>query len=118
MFFLFYINQAFLYVLLGIVLFLFKLRGLEYPVKKYKGKPEAESYECGFSSLTKIYKNYSLQFFLVALSFMLFDLEIGLFLPVVGRMFLSSFSFYVRGVFLLIITFIYLYEVKLGILKV
>nr|CAX68862.1 NADH dehydrogenase subunit 3 [Diplosoma listerianum] len=38
-------------------------------------------YECGYMMFDNFEKYYSLQFFLIALSFMFFDLEIVLFMP-------------------------------------
>lgn len=41
------------------------------------------TYECRFESFEIRSEGYSIQFFIIGLSFMLFDLEICLFLPVV-----------------------------------
>lgn len=41
------------------------------------------NYECGFESFESRSEGYSIQFFIIRLSFMLFDLEICLFMPAV-----------------------------------
>nr|YP_003406721.1 NADH dehydrogenase subunit 3 [Microcosmus sulcatus]CAL23090.2 NADH dehydrogenase subunit 3 [Microcosmus sulcatus] len=75
---------------------------------------EEEVYECGFESFYKLGGGFSVQFFIVGLSFMLFDLEICLFLPGVG----GVVTFYVTGgymmIFLIIVLFVLVYEYLVG----
>ena len=46
-------------------------------------------YECGFSEINNIANFYTLLFYIVALSFMLFDIEIILFMPYIYIIFFS-----------------------------
>nr|YP_010845464.1 NADH dehydrogenase subunit 3 [Pyura mirabilis]UPP55924.1 NADH dehydrogenase subunit 3 [Pyura mirabilis] len=77
---------------------------------------EVQGYECGFESFLDLSKGFSVQFFVVGLSFMLFDLEICLFLPsVMGGV--GSIIFKNVGViFLLLVLMIFVYEVLSGVL--
>nr|YP_008082965.1 NADH dehydrogenase subunit 3 [Polycarpa mytiligera]CCO25744.1 NADH dehydrogenase subunit 3 [Polycarpa mytiligera] len=72
-----------------------------------------QSYECGFE-----YGmggcGFSLQFYVVGFSFLLFDLEICLFTPLILSINIGSGALYFSVVFLLVVFFIYLYEVMLG----
>lgn len=43
------------------------------------------SYECGFEPLTRVRPRFCLQFFLICILFLLFDLEIGFILPCLCR---------------------------------
>nr|NP_786962.1 NADH dehydrogenase subunit 3 [Ciona savignyi]BAC57010.1 NADH dehydrogenase subunit 3 [Ciona savignyi] len=64
------------------------------------------AYECGFTTMGN-YKNfYTMQFFIIGLSFMLFDLEILLFLPFMKSECLSFFSLYLSLFFIFMVTYL------------
>nr|CAQ68498.1 NADH dehydrogenase subunit 3 [Halocynthia papillosa] len=77
---------------------------------------EVGGYECGFESVYISGGGFSLQFYVVGLSFLVFDLEISLFLPIVGSGLVGVGQ--VWGVFFLCLVFlVYLYELKCGALS-
>nr|YP_008082992.1 NADH dehydrogenase subunit 3 [Halocynthia spinosa]CCO25771.1 NADH dehydrogenase subunit 3 [Halocynthia spinosa] len=78
---------------------------------------EGVDYECGFESLYSKGGGFSLQFYIVGLSFLLFDLEISLFLPLVGVLPTGGVFFVVGVVFLLILLLGYLFELGAGALS-
>nr|ANQ92704.1 NADH dehydrogenase subunit 3 [Anadara pilula] len=71
-------------------------------------REKASPYECGFEPIGGARSSFSLRFFLLALVFMIFDVEIVLLLPLVGKM-MSSFvpvSVFVQGLFFLFLLLI------------
>nr|YP_008083002.1 NADH dehydrogenase subunit 3 [Botrylloides nigrum]CCO25781.1 NADH dehydrogenase subunit 3 [Botrylloides nigrum] len=76
---------------------------------------ESKSYECGFE-YGMGGSGFSLQFYIVGLSFLLFDLEICLFTPLVGSLVIGGFSLKVGLIFLLLILFLLVYEYFTGAL--
>nr|YP_009029820.1 NADH dehydrogenase subunit 3 [Botrylloides leachii]CCO25714.1 NADH dehydrogenase subunit 3 [Botrylloides leachii]CDM98942.1 NADH dehydrogenase subunit 3 [Botrylloides leachii] len=76
---------------------------------------EGKSYECGFEHGVGG-GGFSLQFYIVGLSFLLFDLEICLFTPLVGSLAIGGFSLKVGVFFLLLILFLLIYEYFTGAL--
>lgn len=72
-----------------------------------------QSYECGFEYRIRGC-GFSLQFYVVRFSFLLFDLEICLFIPLILRLKLIVNSIFVSFIFLLFIILIFIYELKIG----
>nr|QNO34175.1 NADH dehydrogenase subunit 3 [Halocynthia hilgendorfi ssp. n. KRK-2020] len=78
---------------------------------------EGVNYECGFESVYSESGGFSLQFYIVGLSFLLFDLEISLFLPMVGVSVMGG-VFFIGGIlFLFLLLMGYLYELSVGALS-
>lgn len=102
---------------LGITLFLSVLRKkILLGDNNYLFLSEHKSYECGFEYRVGR-SGFSLQFYIIGLSFLLFDLEICLFTPLVGSLVLGRFSIKIRVVFLLLILFLLVYEYASGALS-
>lgn len=70
---------------------------------------EHKAYECRFEHRARG-SGFSLQFYIVRLSFLLFDLEICLFTPLVGALRLRRFSGKGRVGFLILVLFLLIYE--------
>jgi len=75
------------------------------------------SYECGFDPFETVHTNFEVRYFLVALLFILFDLEVTFLFPwATLNVFVDTFSFVTMIVFLFVITLGYIYEWKQGAL--
>lgn len=75
------------------------------------------SYECGFEPFGDSHLVFNIQFFVVGILFMLFDLELAFVFPWViyfGN--LSIFSYYVMVLFLVLLIIGFIYEWKKGAL--
>ena len=86
-------------------------------------KPDAEkvsAYECGFISIFgQTRKNFNIHFFLVALLFLLFDLEIVLLFPASVSLFhIGTYGFSIFILFLLILTVGFALEIGSGAIKI
>jgi NADH:ubiquinone oxidoreductase subunit 3 (subunit A) len=84
-------------------------------------KPDSEKvspYECGFTPLGDARQKFSIQFYLVAILFMIFDLEVLLLFPfAVSLYYLSIYGFWIVLLFLLILTVGFIYELCKGAIK-
>nr|YP_008082980.1 NADH dehydrogenase subunit 3 [Pyura gangelion]CCO25759.1 NADH dehydrogenase subunit 3 [Pyura gangelion] len=78
---------------------------------------EGKDYECGFESFSHKSSSFSIQFFIIGLSFMLFDLEICIFLPYIGSGLGGVFNVVIGLIFLIVVLLIFLYEMNLGALS-
>nr|QHI42789.1 NADH dehydrogenase subunit 3 [Syngnathus rostellatus] len=89
------------------------LAGISFWVPQMKPNPEKLSpYECGFDPLGSARLPFSLRFFLVAILFLLFDLEIALLLPLPWGIQLTSpaVSFMWASLVLILLTLGLVYE--------
>jgi len=74
------------------------------------------SYECGFEPFEDARSRFDVRFYLVALLFIIFDLEVAFLFPLVGQQ-LSSTGFIFSFVFLGLLTLGFVYEWKQGALQ-
>jgi len=76
------------------------------------------SYECGFDPFEDSRARFDVRFYLVAILFIIFDLEVSFLFPwslVLGS--LDRFGFFTMAVFLLLLTFGFIYEWCKGALE-
>ena len=84
-------------------------------------KPDAEklsSYECGFDPFSDARREFDVRFYLVAILFIIFDLEIAFLFPwAVSFGQIGVFGFWSMMIFLGILTIGFIYEWKKGALE-
>jgi len=75
------------------------------------------SYECGFNPFNDCMRKFDIQFYLVAILFIIFDLEISFLFPwSVNLSSFDFFGFFIVSLFLFILTLGFIYEWKQGVL--
>ena len=83
--------------------------------------PDAEktsSYECGFNAFDDARMKFDVRFYLVAILFIIFDLEVAFLFPwAAGFQYVGVFGFWSMIVFLAILTVGFIYEWKKGALE-
>lgn len=77
---------------------------------------KASSYECGFDPFEDARSRFDVRFYLVALLFIIFDLEVAFLFPLVGAS-LPCSSAVVVVIFLVILTLGFVYEWSQGALQ-
>jgi NADH:ubiquinone oxidoreductase subunit 3 (subunit A) len=84
-------------------------------------KPTAEktsAYECGFNPWSDARSRFEIQYYLVAILFIIFDLEITFLYPWVVSLFnFDTVPFFTMLIFLIIITIGFIYELAKGALS-
>jgi NADH:ubiquinone oxidoreductase subunit 3 (subunit A) len=106
---------VFLFVSIGLACLIF---GLSYVLSTHRQDFEKlSSYECGFDPYEDARNTFDVRFYLVAILFIIFDLEITFLFPwaiTLGS--ITSFGFWTMAVFLIILTLGFIYEWKKGAL--
>ncbi len=86
-----------------------------------KSRPDAEKnspYECGFEGEGIVRNEFDVQFYLVAILFIIFDLEVAFLFPwAVSLRAIGTFGFWSMIVFLTLLTIGFIYEWKRGALE-
>lgn len=96
---------------------------LPFVVQKFLGTetPDSEKlspYECGFEPIGSAPRNFNVKFYLVAILFVIFDLEIALLFPWALNIRTLGVEGYISAmIFLFVITFGFLYEWRNGALE-
>ena len=84
-------------------------------------KPDSEklsAYECGFEAFDDARGRFDVRFYLVAILFIIFDLEVAFLFPwAVSLGGLGAFGFWSMMIFLFILTIGFIYEWKKGALE-
>lgn len=84
-------------------------------------KPDTQKlsqYECGFEGVGKVRNEFDIQFYLVAILFIIFDLEVAFLFPwAVVLKEIGVFGFWSMMVFLTLLTIGFVYEWKRGALE-
>jgi NADH:ubiquinone oxidoreductase subunit 3 (subunit A) len=111
--YIFIITLLFLLLVFSIILLLisFSLAQKSYDVEKNS------PYECGFNPFEDAREPFEIQFYLVAILFIIFDLEISFLIPwVVTYRFIGLFGYFFILFFLFILTLGFIYELYKGAL--
>ena len=81
-------------------------------------KEKTSTYECGFEGSLKTRHKFEVQFYLVAILFIIFDLEIAFLFPwAVSLKNIGLFGFYSMMAFLVLLTIGFIYEWRKGALE-
>jgi NADH:ubiquinone oxidoreductase subunit 3 (subunit A) len=76
------------------------------------------AYECGFDPFDDARGRFDIQFYLVAILFIIFDLEVAFLIPwAVNLKMIGTFGFWSMMIFLIILTVGFIYEWKKGALE-
>ena len=110
---------------LSIIIFLFIALGLSvgFIVLNFLFSPKnpdpekLSAYECGFEAFNDSRMEFDVRFYLVAILFIIFDLEIAFLFPwAISLGNLGSLGFWSMMIFLLVLTIGFIYEWKIGAL--
>jgi len=110
---------------LSIIIFLFIAIGLSvgFIVLNFLFSPKnpdsekLSAYECGFEAFSDSRMEFDVRFYLVAILFIIFDLEIAFLFPwAISLGNLGSLGFWSMMIFLLVLTIGFIYEWKIGAL--
>ena len=86
--------------------------------KKQPDKEKLSPYECGFEGEGRVRNEFDIQFYLVAILFIIFDLEVAFLFPwAVSLGKIGIFGFWSMMVFLTLLTIGFVYEWKRGALE-
>nr|UEK75820.1 NADH dehydrogenase subunit 3 [Coptotettix longtanensis] len=87
--------------------------------KMISDREKLSPFECGFSPKTHARLPFSIQFFLISMLFLIFDIEIALMLPLVPIMKTSEMKFWwiTSSIFIIILLIGIYYEWNQGMLK-
>jgi len=108
-----------LFFILFVPLFVLILLGVNMLVATSNPDPaKIAPYECGFSSFSDARQKFQISFFLVAILFLLFDVEILFLYPLAVSLYHVSFlGFWIAIFFILIITIGFIYELASNVLN-
>ncbi len=106
----------FLVIALGISIFMVLVPNLLAPSKPDKEK--LSPYECGFEAFDDARAQFDVRFYLVAILFIIFDLEVAFLFPwAVSLGDIGIFGFWSMMIFLGVLTIGFIYEWKKGALE-
>ncbi len=85
---------------------------------KRPDKEKLSQYECGFEAFSEARSRFDIRFYLVAILFIIFDLEIAFLFPwALVLQDIGLFGFYSMMIFLAVLTIGFIYEWKKGALE-
>jgi len=109
---------VFVFIIIGLIFGMVPIAmgALIGPRKPTKAK--LSPYECGFDPFENARKKFDVRYYLVAILFIIFDLEIVFLFPwAVSLNEIGNLGFYAMGVFLLLLVVGFIYEWKTGALE-
>lgn len=110
---------VFIYLIISLFLSILIIGLAFFLGTSYKPDPEKVSaYECGFDPFDDARSRFDVRFYLVAILFIIFDLEVTFLFPwAVSLNRIGFFGFWSMMVFLIVLTIGFIYEWKKGALE-
>ena len=116
----FFNNYLAIFIFITIAIFL-SLIIIVLPTFMAKAKPEKAKlspYECGFEPIDTSSKTFDVRFYLIAILFIIFDLEVTFLIPwALHFKYIDSLGFWSMMFFIFILTIGFIYEWKKGALE-
>jgi NADH-quinone oxidoreductase subunit A len=111
-------SRIFIFVIVAIILSVIILLLPRFFAKFKPQKAKLSSYECGFEPLSESGNKFDVRFYLIAILFIIFDLEVAFLIPwAVYFKKLSSLGFCSMLLFIFILAIGFIYEWKKGALE-
>lgn len=111
-------NTLLLFILLApVILIALLIINLIVPVNK-PDFSKLSPYECGMDTIGTAREKFNIQFYLVAILFLIFDIEVIFLFPFASVLYnISLFGFWVGTIFIFVLTVGFIYELSKGILN-
>jgi|TARA_B100001750_G_C15453269_1_gene570144 NADH-quinone oxidoreductase subunit A len=108
----------FLFLLIALIFSAVALAASRLFAKQNPNTEKLSPYECGFEAFDNARGKFDVRFYLVALLFIIFDLEVAFLFPwAVSLGSLGVFGFWSMMIFLIVLTIGFIYEWKKGALE-
>nr|QYF07839.1 NADH dehydrogenase subunit 3 [Hypoponera sauteri] len=100
------LNMMFLFIIFISISFIMLIMNMILSKKMFKNREKNSSFECGFDPISNSRIPFSIQFFLISLMFLIFDIEISLLIPLIYMFFYFNmfmmFSFLIFMIILIL----------------
>ena len=104
-------------ILVTILLILNKIVTLNIK-QKFNNQQKLSSYECGFDPLEETKLQFNIKYYLIAILYLIFDIELIYIFPLISTLFsITTLGFLIFCIFILFLIIAFIIEIKIGILK-
>nr|YP_010363609.1 NADH dehydrogenase subunit 3 [Trichogomphus mongol]UNZ12723.1 NADH dehydrogenase subunit 3 [Trichogomphus mongol] len=98
-------------IIIFIISFIMIMISFTISKKSFMDREKASPFECGFDPKSSARMPFSIQFFLIAVIFLIFDVEIALLIPIILIMKMTNiFMYFIITLFFLMVLLIGLYH--------